>query len=413
MILLLATSALVSGSEVAFFALNPSQINKLRSSKIKRHTLIVDLLNKAEELLATILIANNLVNIAIIILSTFITDSLFDFSQSPAWLGIAFQAIVVTFILLLFGEILPKVYASYNSMRFANFMVYPLALLMKLWIFKIPGNFLIYSTSTVNKLFSENKQNISIDDLSEALTLTEGQIEEDKDILEGIVNFTNIEAKAILTPRVDVVAADTDSSFSDLLSLIVESGYSRIPVYHKTFDNIKGVLFVKDLLNHIGEKNFEWQSLIREAYIIPETKKIDDLLKEFQQNKIHMAIVVDEYGGAAGIVTLENVLEEVLGEISDEFDTEKEIIYKKIDNRTYIFEGKTLLNDFYKITDIASHTFDEIKGDAETLAGLFLEIKGEIPQKNQNIKSQGFKFEVVSVDNRRIKEVKIVLPKKQ
>ena len=415
-ILLLATSALISGSEVAYFSLNPSNIKYLREGKSLSHKLVIKLLGKPKRLLAAILVANNFVNIGIVILSSlfFIYENnqmktglaVVDFSSNPA-LGFVFQVIIVTFLLLLFGEILPKVYASRYALRFSLFMAYPLYVIEK--IVKPVSAFLIYPTSYINKKFARKRQNISMDDLSQALDLTSDSITEDKEILEGIVKFGNIEVKDILRPRLDVVAVDISITFKKLVSIILEAGYSRIPVYTENFDNIKGVLYIKDLLAHIHKGNsFKWQSLVRPPYFVPESKKINDLLEEFQTNKIHMAIVVDEYGGTSGIVTLEDILEEIVGEISDEFDSEQ-MLYTKIDSKNYVFEGRTMLNDFYKIVNTSPDVFEEIKGDADTLAGLILELMGEIPEKGKSISFKKFTFKIEAVDNRRIKKIKVSL----
>ncbi|MFC2138837.1 gliding motility-associated protein GldE, partial [Bacteroidota bacterium] len=352
---------------------------------------------------ATILVTNNFVNVGIIILSSFITNSLIDFSNAPT-IGFMFQVIVITFIILLFGEILPKVYASQYRMRFAHTMAYPLIIIEN--IVRPLNSLLISSTSIIKKRF-DGKQNISIDELSEAINITSENIPEEKKILKGIVKFGSIDVKEIMKARIDVVAVNIEIKYKKLLSIIVESDYSRIPVYEETFDNVKGVLYVKDLLPFINnDDEFEWQKLIKPPYFVPETKKIDDLLEEFQKNKIHMAIVIDEYGGTSGIITMEDIIEEIVGEINDEKDAE-EFKFHKIDNHNYIFEGKTLLNDFYKITYTDDEFFDEIKGESESLAGLLLEIKGEMPKKGEIINYKQFEFTIDTVDNRRIKKIKV------
>ncbi len=406
LLFLLGASALISGSEVACFSFSPAKLQILRSRKNKKSEMLLDLLKRPQRLLATILIANNFVNIGIIILAAFVSESLFDFTQAPM-AGFLFEVGVVTFLLLLFGEILPKVYASHSVIKFATFMAYPLSFLGK--IFSPVSSFLMYSTSIINRRFGKKTQNISINDLSDALDLTSNSLEDDHKILSGIVRFGNIDAKGIMCPRIDVVAVDNRSSFSKLLSIIVESGYSRIPIFEETFDKVKGVLYIKDLLPYVDKDgDFEWKHLIRPPYFVPENKKINDLLEEFQKKKIHMAIVVDEYGGTHGIVTLEDILEEIVGEIVDEND-EVEISHQKIDDKNYIFEGKTLLYDFYKVLNIKTDMFEETKGDAETLAGLILELKGEIPKKNEIILHQNFIFQITAVDNRRIKKLKVTI----
>ena len=404
-VLLLLFSALISGSEVAYFSLNPQDRNQLNAISSKQNNYVLRNLESPEKLLATILVANNFINVGIVILSAYTTNIIFDFSTSPT-LGFIFQVVAITFILLLFGEIVPKVYATRHSLSFARFMGLPLIALEH--IFRPINSILIYSTSFVNKRIQKQSQNISVDELSQALELTlEHEHSEDKEILEGIVKFGNKNVVEIMRSRVDVEALDIKSSYSKVINLINESGYSRIPVFSGSFDNIKGILYIKDLLPHIHKKeNFRWQTIIRPPFYVPETKKIDDLLEEFQTNKVHMAIVVDEYGGSSGIVTLEDVLEEIVGEISDEFDDEENYFTKIAENK-YLFDGKILLHDFYKITGTDDHIFDTHKGDADTLAGLILELKGEIPMVNEKLTCENFVFSIESVDNRRIKKIKV------
>jgi len=403
-LVLLIFSALVSGAEVAFFSLSPSELNHLRKSHSKKCQLILKLLDSPEKLLATILVANNFINIAIIIISAFTTSSLFDFSNN-AGLSFLIQVVVITFFLLLFGEILPKVYANRYALKFSRIMAYPLNISEK--ILRPVSFFLIRSTSFVQKKFAQKRKNISMDELSNALELAENSLIEDRNILKGIVKFGSIYVREIMTSRVEVVGIEIETDFKKLIEIIIESGYSRIPVYENNLDNIKGILYIKDILPHLHKpRTFKWQTLIRPSYFVPETKKIDDLLKEFQSNKIHLAIVIDEYGGSSGIITLEDILEEIVGEITDESD-EEESIYTQIDANNYIFEGKVSLNDFYKILDIDEHIFDEIKGDADTLAGLILEIKGEFPHKNEKLKFKKFEFKIVAVDTRRIKKIHV------
>jgi putative hemolysin len=408
-IFLLISSALVSGSEVAYFSLSPAELSKLKRSKFKIDQAVIRLLGIPDRLLATILVANNFINIGIVIISAYIASKLFRFSDSTA-VGFIIQVVIITFLLLFFGEILPKVYASRYAVRFSKLMARPLAISER--IFWPINSFLIYSTSIVNRRFMKKRKNISIEELSDALELTQHDISEDKRILKGIVKFGNIYVKEIMTSRVDVIAIDILTKFKDLKSVINTSGYSRIPVYEGTFDNIKGILYVKDLLPHIHKSGFfKWQSLIRPPYYIPESKKINDLLKEFQVNKIHMAIVVDEYGGSSGIVTLEDILEEIVGEITDEYDDE-ESIYTKIDDNQYIVEGKILLNDFYKIFNVDESIFDDVKGEADTLAGLILELRGDLPLKDEKISYKNFIFKVVSVDKRRIIKIHVTVNRK-
>lgn len=402
-VLMLVASALISGSEVAFFSLTPGNLKEIAENKSRKAKIAYDLLNRPKYLLATILISNNFVNVGIVILSSFITSVIFDFSNSPI-LGFIIQVIVVTFLLLFFGEILPKVYAHKFALKFVLLMAYPILILQKL--FSPFSRVLVNMTSVVDKRITKRKINLSLNDISYALDLTESkELKEDEKILKGIVKFGNIDVNEIMKPRVDVVSVDINTHFNKLVSVIVESGYSRIPVFQGSFDTIKGVLYVKDLLPHLHKnENFRWQSLVRPPYYVPETKKINDLLEEFQTRKIHMAIVIDEYGGSSGIVTLEDIIEEIVGEITDEFDTEGEK-FVKVDEQNYIFEGKILLNDFYKVLSLEEDYFDLVKGDADTLAGLILELKGEIPQKHETIKYKKFEFKIKSADDRRIKQI--------
>lgn len=404
-VLLLISSALISGSEVAYFSLSPKDRQQLSRQKEKNSHFILHNLENPEKLLATILVTNNFINVGIVILSTYATDMLVDFSKAQT-IGFVFQIVVITFFLLLFGEVIPKVYATRYSLRVARIMGLPLSILLKICS---PVNaILIYSTSFVNRRMQKHTQNISVDELSQALELTaDHEISEDKDILEGIVKFGNKNAVEIMVPRVDVEAVDIKDSLDSVINLINNSGYSRIPVYSESFDNIKGILYIKDLLPHISHReNFRWQTIIRPPFYVPETKKIDDLLEEFQKNKVHMAIVVDEYGGSSGIVTLEDILEEIVGDIADEFD-EEETFFTRIDRNKYLFDGKVLLSDFCKITETNERLFDEIKGEADTLAGLILELKGEIPTLHEKITCLNFIFSIEAADNRRIKKIKV------
>ncbi len=404
--ILLIGSALVSGSEVAFFSLQPFQMGKLREMDTRGSGQTLKLLAKPEKLLATILISNNFINIAIIIISTYITTTLFDFGMDPV-IAIIIHVLVVTFLLLVFGEIIPKLYANRNALGFSVFMSYPLIFLNKLFH---PISFLLLrSTKIVNRKLASGKPNITMVDLSDALDLTTGFVQEDKNILRSIVKFSNIEVNEIMKPRMDVIAIDMDTRMSEMVKIINESGFSRIPVYSETFDNIRGVLYVKDLLPYIDEKdNFNWHFLIRPSYYVPGSKKINVLLQEFREKKIHMAIVVDEYGGTEGIVTLEDILEEIVGEITDESD-EIESFYTRIDDRNYVFDAKTLLNDFYKTINIQEDIFEKIRGDSDTLAGLVLELLGDLPSPNDVVKVDPFTFTILSVDNRRIKKIKVTI----
>ncbi len=401
--LLLYSSAMISGSEVAFFSLSPSDIKDLKEADDERDKQLVHFLNNQDKLLATILIANNFINVAVVILFTFISSSLFDFSSNQV-LGFVIEVVVITLFLLLFGEILPKVYASANGIKMARRMAKTLNVLET--VFRPFNAILIASTNIVNKRITKKSQQISMDELSSALELASDEIADEKEILEGIVKFGNISVGEIMVSRVDIIDIDIQSSFKQVIDVIVESGYSRIPVFNDTLDHIKGILYIKDLLPHLQKPdNVRWQSLIRPPYYVPETKKINDLLEEFQTNKIHMAVVIDEYGGTSGIVTLEDILEEIVGEISDEFD-EEEVLYKKLDDGSFEFEAKMMINDFFKVTGIDALVFDKVRGDADTLAGLILEYTGEMPKGGKKIVLEGYTFEVLSVDNRRIKKIR-------
>ena len=397
LILLLLCSALISGSEVAYFSLTPGELEKLKE---KGYDKAYNLHKKPNLLLSTILISNNFVNVAIVIISSYLVNSLFDFSNNPV-LGFIIQVVLVTFVILLFGEIIPKLYANRSQVKMAIFMAGPLTFLT--YVFRPLSVLLIKSTSIISKRMVK-KTGLSIDQLSKALELTQdSEINDEKEILEGIVRFSNISAIDIIRPRINVIAIDIKDSFEHVKDIVIEHGYSRLPVYRENLDTIEGVLYVKDLLAHLKEKdNFSWQSLLRPAYFVPETKKINDLLEEFQSKKVHLAIVVDEYGGTSGIVTMEDILEEIVG---DEYD-EKEETYIKIRNNAYIFEASTLLNDFIKIVDADQDSFKDIEGEADTLAGLILEIKGELPKKNDVIVYLEHKFTILEVDNRRIIKIK-------
>lgn len=403
-ILLLFCSAFVSASEVAFFALTPTDIDEFKQSDNKACRRVLQLLEMPERLLATILIANNFVNIVIIILLTYVVNSVFDFSGSPLLLFLV-ETVLITFILLVCGEIMPKIYSNQNARSMALKASLPMQMLVTL--FSPLGKLLVKTTAIVGSAKSHTHNDLSIEQLGEALSLTADTPEQDKDMLEGIIKFGNIAVADIMCPRVDIVDLDIKATYKTVLRTIVDSGYSRIPVYSGTNDNIKGILYSKDLLQHIDKgDSFRWQSLIRPAYFVPEAKKIDDLLREFQENKVHLAIVVDEYGGTAGLVTMEDILEEIVGEINDEYDDE-EPNYKKIDEHTYIFEGKTLLTDFFRWTEIDEETLGDVTEEVETLAGLVLELKGEIPKRGEKINYRNFTFEVVAADKRRIKQIKV------
>ena len=403
MLSLLLFSALISGSEVAFFSLNP---NKWQEKEMcKEQEVIKKLLNRPNHLLATILITNNFVNVAIIILSTYITTGLFNFDGSPI-LEFFIQVVIVTFLLLLLGEVIPKVFANQNALAFASFMSTPFKILSK---FCTPvSNVLVATTSIIEKRFQNKGYQISVDELSTALDLAgeNDTNEEEKRILRSIVEFGNIDVKEIMKSRVDVIAIEEQTSFEEVKKLVISSGYSRIPVYKEKFDKILGVLYTKDMLPHIKEEKFVWTNLVRSPIFVPESKMIDDLLKEFQEKKIHLAIVVDEYGGTSGIVTLEDIIEEIVGEINDEFDDDG-IMFSKLDNSNYIFEGKTSLNDVLKTIDGEIDYFNDVRGDADTLGGLILELKGNIPKKGEVLVYKPYTFTIESADQRRVKRVKL------
>ncbi|MBO5796197.1 MAG: gliding motility-associated protein GldE [Bacteroides sp.] len=407
--ILLLASGFASASEIAFFSLSPADLSELEDGKHPSDEKIEKLLDDKERLLATILITNNFVNVAIIMLCNIFFMQVFNFGSPIAEFLIL--TVVLTFLLLLFGEIMPKIFSAQNVLKFCRFsapgvwacrsLFYPLS------------SVLVRSTSFLNKHFSRKNHNISVDELSHALELTDkAEISEENNILEGIIRFGGETAKEVMTSRLDVVDLDIRTPYSDVLKCVVENAYSRIPIYAGTRDNIKGVLYIKDLLPHLNKgDNFRWQTLIRPAYFVPETKMIDDLLRDFQANKIHIAIVVDEFGGTSGIVTMEDIIEEIVGEIHDEYDDE-ERTYAVLNDHTWVFEAKTQLTDFYKVTKIDEETFDDVAGDADTLAGLLLELKGEFPALHEKLCYEHYEFEVLEMDNRRILKVKFtILPK--
>lgn len=407
-LVLLLSSALISGSEVAYFSLTAADKQRLQK-KGKTNERIRKNLESPEKLLATILVTNNFVNVGIIIITAFITNNLVSITNAPI-LEFIFQVVLITFFLLLFGEIIPKVYASHFALRFAKFMALPLQTLEK--IFRPINAILIYSTGFVNRRLQKHKKDISMDEISQALELTsDKELSDEKDILEGIIKFGNKDVSEIMRPRVDVVSIDIKTGFKDVIEIINKSGYSRIPVYIDSFDNVSGILYIKDILPHSHKANsFKWQTLIRPPFYVPDTKNISSLLEEFQKAKVHLAIVVDEYGGTSGIVTLEDILEEIVGDITDEFD-EEENFFSKVSENEYLFDAKVLLGDFYKVVNCDDTIFDEIKGDADTLAGLILELKGEIPSLREKIICKQFIFTIEEVDNRRIKQIKVKINK--
>ena len=406
--LLLVLSALISGAEVAFFSLSQTAINKASESKSSIQKVVVELLEKPQKLLATILISNNFINILIVLIFAYIGETVFSQITSEV-LKFAIEVILVTFLILLFGEVLPKVYATRNSLKFAIFMAYPLKILSSLLaVVSLP---LMGLTNVIENKLGKKQSNLSVEKLSQALELTSNETttKDEQKILEGIVSFGNTETNQIMIPRIDIFAIHHDELYEDVIAKIVKKGFSRNPVYKENIDDIIGVLYAKDLLPYLNEKDFNWQQLIREPYFVPENKKLDDLLKEFQEKKNHLAIVVDEYGGTSGIVTLEDVIEEIVGDISDEFDDE-DLLYSKLDANNYLFEGKTNLKDFYKITEIDNaNLFEEHKGESETIAGFILEVHGKFPKKNEIIKFANYSFKIESKDKKRIKQVKITI----
>ena len=408
-VFLLACSALISGSEVAYFSLRPGDIEELENEKSRTSDRAIALLNRPHRLLATILIANNFVNIAIVILSSFIVAGGFNFEAYPDWVPLAIQVGVVTFLLLLLGEVIPKVYATSNAMRLIGIMAIPLTVLLK--VFYPISSLLINSTNVINKRIKKRQSGYSVDELEHALELTkddETTADEEK-ILKGIVRFGNTDVKQIMKPRTEVVAFEHETKFKELLEELVGQGFSRVPIYKESLDQVMGILYLKDLLPYAEVDDLEdWQALARSPYFVPENKKLDDLLKEFQERKVHMAVVVDEYGGTSGIVTLEDILEEIVGEITDEFDDE-EIFYSKLDEQNYIFEGKTPLVDLYKILDINGENFEEVKGESDTLAGFILELTGKIPMKNEKLNFENYVLTVEAADKRKINRIKLTL----
>ena len=413
LVVLLFISGYISGAETAFFAISPAQFFELKEAESKRSKLVYKLLEKPKRLLATLLITINFVNIAIVVLSSLIIEEVFDFTHHD-WLGFFIQVVAVTFVIVLFCEVMPKVYATQNALRSALRSAFAVFALDK--ILRPLSTILVMSTSIVDKRYGQKGYDVSVDELTHAIDITSDKStpEEEKKILKGIARFGNIDVKQIMKSRMDVVAFDQNLKFTELFPLIVEHRYSRVPVYEGSFDRVVGVLCVKDLLPFLGENNndsFEWLKQIRPAFFVPESKKINDLLQDFQEMKNHLAIVIDEYGGSSGIVTLEDVLEEIVGEINDEFD-EDELFYSRLDNRNYIFEGKTNLNDLCRVMEIDRKIFDTDNENVDTLAGLILEIKGSIPQRNEVIKLNDIKFIIESADRKRIKRVKITLPEK-
>ena len=404
---LLLLSGFASGSEIAFFSLSPADLSELEEKRTERDRQILGLREESERTLATILITNNLVNVTIIMLCNYFFAKVVDFG-GVYWLQFVCLTVLLTFLLLLFGEIMPKIYMGQQPLRFCRTTVNGILFCRKL--FYPFATILIKSRILADKVVQQENHVLSVDDLEQALELTDKEdIKEEQRMLEGIVRFGDETAKEIMTSRQDVVDLDFKSSFNEVLKCIVENNYSRIPVYQNNIDNVRGILYIKDLLPHLRKPaNFRWQSLIRPPYFVPETKKIDDLLREFQENKVHIAIVVDEFGGTSGIVTLEDILEEIVGEINDEYD-EDEKSYVRVNSNTFIFEGKTLLSDFYKILKLDDEIFSEVEGDADSLAGLLLEIKGDFPEMHEKIDYLNFTFEILEMEERRISKVKVIV----
>jgi len=405
--LLLFVSGFASGSEIAFFSLTPSDLSELDEEKSDTDAKIMQLRQESERTLATILITNNLVNVAIIMLFGYFFSHTIDFGDA-LWLHFLCMTVLLTFLLLLFGEIMPKIFASRSPLAFCRSAVGGIMFFRRL--FYPFASIVMSSGRLADKVVQKENHTLSVDDLEQALELTDKEeIKEEQRMLEGIVRFGDETAKEIMTSRQDVVDLDFKASYAEVLQCIIENNYSRIPVYQDNSDNVRGILYIKDLLPHLTKgSNFRWQSLIRPPYFVPETKKIDDLLREFQENKVHIAIVVDEFGGTSGIVTLEDILEEIVGEINDEYD-EDEKSYQRINSNTFIFEGKTLLSDFYKILKLDDDIFEEVEGDADTIAGLLLEIKGDFPKLHEKIDYKHFTFEILEMEQRRISKVKVVV----
>lgn len=414
--LLLFCSALISGAEVALFSLTKSQIDSFDNEDIKSTKTISNLLKSPKKLLATILVANNFINIGVVILFASLTEKIYgnyliklNFYNYKFNIDITFliEVFVITFLILLFGEILPKVYANRNNIKFSKFMAQPLKILDLIFS---PISIPMRSISLlINELLGKQKSNFNINYLSQAYELTSksSTTKEEQKILKGIVSFGNTETRQVMRPRIDIFALQKSTNFQTVISEIVKNGYSRIPVFENSIDSINGILYAKDLLPHLRKKSFDWTKLIREPFFVPENKKLDDLMTEFQQKKVHLAIVVDEYGGTSGVISLEDIIEEIVGDISDEFDDD-DIIYSKIDDSNYVFEGKTSLKDFYKIIKLEDESiFESKKGESETLAGFVLEISKSFPKIKTQYKFKNYTFTIEGIDNKRIKQIKV------
>ena len=406
---LLLISGLVSGSEVAFFSLSHEQITSSKNSEIKKDQIIHRMVINPKRLLATILILNNLVNIFIVTISTFATWRIVG-SKDSQGLVIVILTVSITVLIIFFGEIVPKVYANHNNLSFARLTVPMLAVADK--VLRPISWFLLTISNVIEKRIQRKGYNLSVDEIHQALEITADKevTEEEKDMLKGIVNFSTLSVKQVMKSRIDITAMDIETNFHDLMDQINKTGYSRIPVFTETIDKIEGILYIKDLLPHLEmDEDFKWQTLLRPGFFIPESKKIDDLFKDFQEKHVHMAIVVDEYGGTSGLITLEDVIEEIVGEINDEFDEDNDIAYNKLDNNTFVFEGKTSLNDFCKITSQDIQAFDTIKSESESLGGLLLEINNKLPNAGEKIRFKNFLFTIVAVDQKRIKRVRVFI----
>lgn len=403
-IILLLISGMMSSSEVAYFSLTPAELRRIKRGGSVATDAASKLLDNPDQLLATILVVNNMVNIGTVVLSTQILNSLFVFHR----FGFLVHTVVVTFILLLCGEVLPKVFAQGSTMRVALWFAQPLTLLR--WLVYPLGYVLVRTSNVASERLMQRSNDISIEDLADAVDMTTSTSTEEQKILSGIVNFADREVEEIMRPRMDIVGVEQTMSFSEVKQTITTSGYSRLPVYSETIDNIKGTLFVKDLIAYANRTDdFGWQSLIREPYIVPMHKQVTDLLEDFRHDKVHMAIVVDEYGATQGLVTLEDILEEVVGEISDESDID-ESFYERIDKCTYIFEGKTHIVDMLRVLQLDDELFEDVQGRAETIAGLLLEIKRNFLKKGEQLSSHGIRFVVTAVDGHRIDKIKVILP---
>lgn len=410
LVVLLICSAMISGAEVALFSLTRSDLDKGLEEGSKGFEIIVKLMERPKKLLATILIANNFINIGIVILFAYLGEFMF-YRIEITWVRFLLEVVLVTFLILLFGEIIPKVYASRNRLKFSSLMAYPIRVLDILFSpISLPMR---HMTIAIHNRLGKQKSNISVNQLSQALELTRESdtTHEEQKILQGIVSFGNTDTKQVMKPRIDIFALQADEKYSEIMPQIVSNGYSRIPVYKDSIDTVIGILYVKDLLPYLDRKQFDWTTLLREPFFVPENKKLDDLMVEFQTKKVHLAVVVDEYGGTSGVVSLEDVIEEIVGDISDEFDDD-DLIYTKIDESNYSFEGKTPLKDFYKIVDLEDESdFENYKGEAETIAGFVLEISGIFPRSGSKINFKNFVFTVETLDKKRIKQVKFTILK--